>query len=126
MKKLVFLFLTAFLINPSFIEGHYSIGAGNLTGQNNLPDRMILAFNEEIKSDSTAVNDSLRYAFAGTAASEPKHQLPEQKEEGTSFSTNFLYFIGAAAVATIIYIVWPEKDQETKTKTTFGSPVQPK
>lgn len=121
MKKFILFLLITVLLNPPLAECSSIINKKDSSGGNSRAGNAYLAI-----SDTLDINDSLKYALAnnsdiGNAA--PK-QMP--KEEETSFSINFLYFIGAAALAAIVYIVWPEKDKEVKTKATFGTPVQPK
>lgn len=73
-------------------------------------------------TDSAAAVDSTGY----TASSSTGDIKTNTSSEGSFFSTNLLYFVGAAVVATLIYIAWPEKEPDVKTKTTFGTPLPPK
>ncbi|MBN1300620.1 MAG: hypothetical protein JW995_05345 [Melioribacteraceae bacterium] len=45
-------------------------------------------------------------------------------EDASFFSSELIYFIGAAAVATAVYILWSGNDK-TAAKKTFGNPPKP-
>jgi hypothetical protein len=74
--------------------------------------------------DSLAKNDTVKAIINDVTAGHAKNE--GQKESGSFFKSNFLYFIGAAAVAAVVYILLPEKNQPDKNKATFGTPAQPK
>ncbi len=41
------------------------------------------------------------------------------------FSKNLFYFIGAAAIAVTVYLIWPKKEAPANSNTTFGVPPLP-
>lgn len=43
----------------------------------------------------------------------------------SSFTTDLFYVLGTAAVAAVVYFLWPEKDTEPSKTVTFGKPVHP-
>ena len=76
----------------------------------------------ESATDTTAAVDSAGYSTSSSTG----NIKTNTNSEGSFFSTNLLYFVGAAVVATLIYIAWPEKEPAAKTNATFGTPLPPK
>lgn len=48
----------------------------------------------------------------------------DEKDEKTKY--DWLYFIGTAVAAVIVYFAWPEKAPESKQTLTFGKPLPPR
>ena len=79
-----------------------------------------------IPDSTSAAADTTTYIKESKEAAAEAHAPVQKKSEGTSFTNNLLYFAGAAIVATLVYIVWPEKESTTKLNSTFGTPLPPK
>lgn len=55
----------------------------------------------------------------------PDQENESNEEEGKSFwSENLYYFLGAAALAAVVYIIWIDEDDTPQAKT-FGYPLKP-
>jgi hypothetical protein len=50
----------------------------------------------------------------------------EEKTEKSQTKYDWLYFIGTAVAAVIVYFAWPEKAPESKQTLTFGKPLPPR
>jgi|GEM_PF-1815207 hypothetical protein len=71
-------------------------------------------------------NDSSGAARSAAVDTSSQRNTANLKTDKSFFKQNWFYFIGAAIVAAVVYIVWPEKDPDPKTNSTFGAPLPPK
>jgi hypothetical protein len=58
---------------------------------------------------------------------QPNSSLPgvNAETDKSTFTTDLFYVLGTAAVAAIVYFLWPEKESTPVTSATFGKPVHP-
>jgi|GEM_PF-5647467 len=111
-KKLIF---TAII----FLTGYFSASAQQIDsagiGEQNYTPLSLLFSNAE--------SDNLSYISSADSASTVKWVPVKEKSSAVK---DYFYVLGTAAVAAVIYFLWPEDNPPAQKKLTFGTPPPPR